>query len=173
MEVWKDIKGYEGLYQVSNLGRVKTLQRVAGTGKGYLRSEKILNGEKIWSGYLRVSLHKDGKYRRFMRHRLVLETFSPMEGMERLQVNHIDENKENCRLDNLCWMTATENNNYGTHNERMAKTKSKPILCVELGMVFDSLLSAEKELGIAHQNISHVLCGRRPIAGGYHWRYAE
>lgn len=173
MEVWKDIKGYEGLYQVSNLGRVKTLPRVAGAGKGYPRKEKILNAEQIWNGYLRVSLHKDGKYKRFRLHRLVLETFSPVEGMELLQVNHMDENKENCRLDNLCWMTASENNNYGTHNERQAKAKCKPIFCVELGRKFDSALAAEKELGIARQNISHVLKGKRTVAGGYHWRYVK
>lgn len=169
MEVWKDIPGYEGLYQVSNMGRVKSLERVS----GYLRKETILGGERIWNGYVRVSLHKDGKYTRFRLHRLVLSTFSPVEGMERLQVNHIDENKENCRLDNLCWMTAKENNNHGTHNERLAKSKQKPILCVELNRVFDSAKAAETELGIARQNISHVLKGKRPVAGGYHWRYAE
>lgn len=173
MEVWKDIKGYEGLYQVSILGRVKTLPRVSGSGKGYLRKEKIIKGEQIWSGYIHVRLYKDGKYKRIGLHRLVLETFSPVDGMERLQVNHIDENKANCRLDNLCWMTAKENNNYGTHNERLSKAKCKPIFCVELGRTFDGAIVAEKELGITRQNISHVLKGKRAVAGGYHWRYAE
>lgn len=173
MEIWKDIKGYEGKYQVSNLGRVKTLQRMAGIGKGYLRSEKIIKPEKITGGYLRVTLHDGSKYKRYRLHRLVLETFSPVGGMETLHANHNDENRENCSLDNLSWMTCRDNINYGTHNERMAKTKSKPVLCVELDKVFESALAAEKELGIHRQNISHVLRGKREIAGGYHWQYVK
>lgn len=173
MEVWKDIKGYEGLYQVSNYGRVKSLPKRYGSGRGYLRAEMILNPNLERAGYLRVNLHKHKEQRKYRVNRLVLETFNPVDGMERLHVNHNDENKENNRLDNLCWMTAKENCNHGSHNEKVSKSKYKPVLCVELGKVFAGAILAEKELGVSRQNIHKVLKGLRPKAGGYHWRYIK
>lgn len=173
MEIWKDIKGYEGLYQVSSLGRVKSLPKMFGSGKMYLRGEMIMNPNREPTGYLRVNFYKGKQQRKYRVNRLVMETFNPVDGMEHLQVNHLDENRENNRLDNLSWMTAKENCNHGAHNQRLSKAKCKPILCVELDRVFDGAILAEKELGIARQNISHVLKGKRPVAGGYHWRYAE
>lgn len=102
-EVWKDIEGYEGLYQISNLGRVK---RVA-TGK-------VLKGGKDKDGYLMVKLYKNNIRSNKKIHRLVAEAFIP-NPENKPQVNHADENKTNNSLDNLEWMTAKENINHGTH----------------------------------------------------------
>ena len=120
-EVWKDIEGYEGRYQVSNMGRVKSLN--------YRRSgkERILRPSKNGRGYMQVYLSKEGNHTFYGVHRLVLSAFSLVENIENLEVNHIDENKENNRLENLEWVTHKENQNHGTHNARAAAKKSIPI----------------------------------------------
>ena len=126
-EVWKDIyyydytKGewidYRGLYQVSSEGRIKSLN-YRQTGK-----EKILKLGKTKDGYLRIELHNKEKRKSFRVHRLVAHMF--VDGyFDGADVNHIDENKENNCVDNLEWCTRKYNNNYGTHNERIAKTLS-------------------------------------------------
>lgn len=109
MEIWKDIEGYEGLYQVSNLGRIKSLKRQKSNGKNLVYiDEKILTQNITNWGYYRVALYKNGirKYHRV--HRLVATAFLPNpENKE--QVNHIDGNKLNNNLDNLEWSTRIEN----------------------------------------------------------------
>jgi hypothetical protein len=118
-------------------------------------------------------LCKDGKKKNCRIHRLVLETYNPVEGMENLQVNHRDECHDHNWLNNLEWMTQKENNNYGTHNARSAKSRSIPVYCVELDKTFDGINAAARELDL---NPSHIcLCckGIRKSTGGYHWRYAE
>ena len=101
-EIWKDIKDYEGLYQVSNIGNVKSLARVVShkiTGHRTI-PERILKPNSDGAGYLYVSLSKDGKKRNPKIHRLVAEAFIP--NLENLpQVNHIDEDKSNNRVTNL------------------------------------------------------------------------
>ena len=114
-EVWRTIVGYEGLYAISNMGRVKSLN-YGRTGK-----EKILRPCKDKDNYLQVGLYKGGKPKWYTVHRLVLSTFNPCENMDELQVNHIDENKENNNLSNLEWCTCKENCNHGTRNMRMAE----------------------------------------------------
>lgn len=100
MEIWKGINGYEGLYQVSNLGRVKSKRKIL----------KPINGE-----YLKVGLSKNGVQKTLYIHRLVAETFL---GRSNLQVNHKDENKHNNYVDNLEWISFKENMNYGTKQDR-------------------------------------------------------
>ncbi len=170
MEVWKDIKGYEGLYQVSDLGRIKSLSRVC--LRGYLLPEKIL---KTWfdKGYECVSLVKDRNRRNFKVHRLVIESFNPVIGMEKLDCNHKDEDKTNNRLENLEWMTRKENLNYGTHNQKISEAHSVPILCVELGRVYDSIQAAAIEFDHSRGNIWRVLDKPDRTACGYHWRYVK
>lgn len=115
-EIWKDIKNYEGLYKVSNLGNVKSLPKKAGRSN---RKEKILNFNKNSKGYLRVELSKDKKRKQCLVHRLVAETFIP--NYNNLpQINHKDENKENNYIDNLEWCDNKYNNNYGTRNQRLS-----------------------------------------------------
>ena len=103
MEEWRDIKGYEGLYQVSNLGRVKSL------GNNKTRKEKILKPETI-NGYLRVCLFKERKGKHILVHRLVADAFIP--NMDnKPYIDHIDGNPNNNIINNLRWCTHNENMN--------------------------------------------------------------
>lgn len=158
-EEWKDIEKYEGLYQVSTLGNIKNT-----------RSGNILIPQDC-RGYLRVKLHKNGDFDNKLVHRLVAETFIPnLENKQ--QVNHIDENKTNNRVDNLEWVTRKENCNYGTRNERISKSKYKPVQCSN-GIIYDSMLSASQKLNIPPAHISRVCRGLRKSTRGYSFKYLE
>ena len=111
-EVWKDIEGYEGRYQVSNLGRVKRVT----TGR-------ILKSCKNRGGYLYVNLCKQGVVSNKRIHRLVAQAFIP-NPENKSDINHIDEDKTNNTVTNLEWTTRKENLNHGTHNDRVSKTLS-------------------------------------------------
>lgn len=126
MEFWKDIEGYEGLYQVSNLGRVRSLDRVV-EGKSSsvrLHRGKILSPGVNSTGYYMVVLHKDGGGRAYTVHRLVSNTFIP-NPYNYPYVNHKDENKLNNSVDNLEWCTVKYNTNYGTANLRRGESCKK------------------------------------------------
>lgn len=119
-EIWKDIKGYEGLYQVSNLGRVKSLKRIlkhkTTYGGIYTVKGKILKPKED-KGYYRYSLSNNGKNKLFFAHRLVAEAFIP-NPQHYLIVNHKDENPHNNKADNLEWCTIKYNVTYGTAIEK-------------------------------------------------------
>ena len=122
-EIWRDIKNYEGLYQVSNWGRVKSL--VDNHGKF---REKILSPGKHGKGYLAVNLCKGGEHKRYTVHRLVLMTFSPVANMSELLVNHKDEDKTNNNLNNLEWCTTLYNNTYNDKHKKIGeKLRGKPL----------------------------------------------
>ena len=170
MEIWKDIEGYEGLYQVSNKGRAKRLQ-----SKG-CKQERILTPVKNRCGYLRVTLCKDGQRRIYSVHRLVVQTFLP--NPDNLpQVNHIDENKTNNTISNLEWCTNEYNCNHDTHNERSAKTKSKPVLGISLDkkiyLYFNRTMDAERLAGFKNGAISKCCRGKLKTHKGYTWMYAD
>ena len=117
-EEWRDIKGYEGLYQISNLGRVKSLAR--DTNNQYCKVDKIIKANPNKWGYLNVNLYKKGKGKPFKVHRLVALHF--IENPENLpEVNHKDENKSNNCVDNLEWCTSKDNCNHGTRNKRISE----------------------------------------------------
>lgn len=120
MENWIDIKGYEGYYQISDLGNVK---RLAGSPR--CKKDRILKNTKATNGYLFVCLQKDGDKKIYRIHRLVLENFNPVENMENLEVNHLDEDKTNNCLNNLQWCTREENLNYGNRAKNMEKQEEK------------------------------------------------
>ena len=128
-EIWIDIKftdtdsieyDYTGLYQVSNLGNVKTLEKYDRLGRKY--NEKIKKLRKEKSGYIRVQLTKNGENKFFAVHRLVAYMFIQNDDPKnKVQVNHINEDKSNNTVENLEWCTASYNTNYGTRNERVAE----------------------------------------------------
>lgn len=112
-EVWKDILGYEGLYQISNLGRVKSLPRK--NNKRIINKEIIKVFTKLPNGYLKAGLSKNGKTKYYFVHRLVAEVFIP--NLENKPcVNHKDCNKKNNCVNNLEWVTHKENNTYKNHH---------------------------------------------------------
>lgn len=125
MEIWKDIVGYENLYQVSNLGRIKSVERKSKTKGNSYRTlkERILKPAIVHNGYERVCLFKDKKGKCYRVNRLVAEAF--IKNPNNLtQVNHKDENKLNNRVDNLEWCSASYNINYGDRNNKVAKKVS-------------------------------------------------
>ena len=184
MENWKDIKGYEGFYQVSNLGRVRSLERDVYFPNGTIHriKEKILVPVLDNKGYQFVGLHKNGKRKDMKVHRLVAMAFIP-NPENKPMVNHKDENPLNNCVDNLEWCTAQYNANYGTRNERMIQNrrsyklgnhpKAKAVFCVELNKTFDCAKRAEEELGICVSSIRSACRGKRKTAGGFHWKYAN
>ena len=183
MEIWKDVENYEGLYQVSNLGRIKSLERDVFNYRGTLinhMEEKILVPVLNNNGYLYVKLCKNGKGKLMLVHRLVAEAFLP-NPENKSQVNHKDEVKNNNAVENLEWCTASYNNNYGTRNERSVQNRrypklgnhprAKAIFCEELNKEFDCITSAGKELGIGRTSINQACTGKRKTAGKLHWRF--
>ena len=167
METWKAIAGYEGLYEVSDLGRVKSLK--------YCK-ERILNPGKNTRGYLQVGLSKDGQRKMSFVHRLVADEFVPNPN-NLTTVNHKDEVKTNNVASNLEWMSQKDNINYGTRNKRVAESLSKKVQMFnkktgELLATFPSLMEAERVTGINQSNISKCCLGKYKSAGGYKWRYS-
>jgi hypothetical protein len=110
MEEWKDVVGYEGLYEVSNLGRVRNKKRNT--------MVTLLDN----NGYHRVELWKNNKRRRYMLHRVVAQTWIPNDDDTKTQVNHINEIKTDNRVENLEWCTASYNNKYGHRIQKMLDT---------------------------------------------------
>ena len=156
-EIWKDIAGYEGLYMVSSLGRVKSLNYMH-TGK-----EGILEQMKHRNGYLKVNLYKNGKMYQQYVHRLVAIAFIPNpEGKP--EVDHINGKRTDCRYCNLRWVSSIENKNNGV---------SKKVLCVETGIVYPSAMEAERKIGAGHQNIIKCCQGKYKTTKGLHWLYAD
>ena len=163
-EEWRDIEGYEGLYQVSNLGRVKSLN--------YKRTkqEAILKYGYDKDGYKQVFLCKNGKSKVFKVHKLVAMAFI-LNANNYPQINHKDEDKNNNCVSNLEWCTNEHNINYGTRNNKVAKALSKKVTCITTREVFDSMQEASKKYNIPTANISNCCRGKRKTAGGYKWIY--
>lgn len=130
-EIWKDVVGYEGYYQVSNLGRVRSLDRIASNGrkiKGKILSTKVNTPPY----YPRVSLSVNGKMKLVQVHRLVAQAFVYNPDPEhKTQVGHKDESRTNNRADNLEWVTPKENSNMPLHRERVSKANEGKVLSAE------------------------------------------
>ena len=178
-EIWKDIKGFEGLYRASNLGRVKSLERL--NARGYRVKEKILKPYTNSSGYYQVGLWKQSIRKMYLVHILVWEAFNG-QIPEGLQVNHINEIKADNRLSNLNLMTPKENINWGTGIERCAKKRingkrSKPVLQFDLQDIlvkeYSSTHQAERETGFDNSSIAKCCKGKLKTAYGYKWKYKE
>lgn len=172
-EIWKDIKGYEGLYQVSNIGRV--------------RSSNGIIKPRISGCYPRIKLYNKGACEHVFVHRLVAEAFIP-NPENKSQVNHKDGNKLNNIVSNLEWVTPSEN---AIHAHRVLGHKtcnpclgkfgkehwnSKLVLQIKDGKIiaeFYGCMEAQRKTKIHHSGIGMVCCGRRQSAGGYQWKYKE
>ena len=143
IEIWKEIPNYEG-YQVSNLGRVKSLERI--DALGHRLKEKILKPQINSSGYYRIQLHKQSIRKFYMVHRLVWEAFNGQipEGYE---INHLDERPVNNALSNLSLVTHKENINFGTRTEKCSKSVLQFALDGILVKEYPSIRQAERETG--------------------------
>lgn len=163
----KDIPGYEGKYAVTEDGQVWSYRR-----------KRFLSPWVCHNGYHQVALFDNYKRENRRVHRLVMETYNPVPGMEYLDVNHLNENKTDNRLSNLEWATRKENANYGTRNERLSKGRlgqpgKIPVLCVETGIVYESIKAASAAVGLTEGGgIRACLRGEAQTSGGYHWAYA-
>lgn len=172
-EEWRDIQGYEGFYQVSNLGRVKSLDRFDGFQNNV--KGKILKKYISETGYERACLSKNNKTKKFQVHRLVATAFIPNPD-NKPQVNHIDECRSNNNFENLEWCTAQYNSKYGSRPNKISALKSKPIISISssgLMRYFKSITAASKSLNVNFQNISSVIKGRRKHAGGYYFKFVN
>lgn len=176
-EIWKDIPGYEGKYQTSNMGRIRSLN--------YHRQgiTVVLKTRLNNKGYPIVNLYKFNKMTTFSVHYLVWISFNgPVP--DGLEINHIDENPRNSCLENLNLLTHKENTNWGTRNERAGKSisklmkngpLSKPVgqysMDGELIKVFPSVAEVERQTGFKSQNIWRCCAGIRPTSHDYKWKY--
>ena len=179
MEEWKDIKGYEGLYKVSNKGRVKSVERKvwnSGNQSYNTIKERILKPLNNRDGYVKVRLCKDGKCRTYLIHRLVANAFIPNPN-EYKEVNHIDENKTNNSIDNLEWCNGKYNCNHGSRNKRVALSLSKPILGISLDgksyLYFNSTRDAARLGGFNQGHVAACCRGELKTHKGYTWMYAD
>jgi hypothetical protein len=184
-EIWKNIKGYEGFYQVSNLGRVKSLDRYItySNGNVIFTKGKIINGFKKDNGYWSIDLYKNGTKKKFHKHRLVAMEFIP-NPENKPEVNHKDENRSNNCVDNLNWCTSKENKHYGSLPERRkeiakitAAKLSKPVDQYSLDgkyiTTFKSSSEVERTLGIpATSIIRNCKCVKTKTCAGYIWKYS-
>lgn len=170
-EEWRPVVGYEGLYEVSDMGRVRSLN--------FNKTKKaIMLKQGLRNHYLRVTLHKKGNQLSESVHRIVAFAFPEICGdyFEGAQVNHKDENKTNNAAWNLEWCTPKYNSNYGTGVERSANAKKKPIIQLSLNNDFikrwDSAKDAGEYLRINAQHIRRCCHNVRKTAYGFKWQYA-
>ena len=184
-EVWKDIVGYEGLYQVSNLGRVKSLKRKVYAGRNRMRwqHERIMSNNRTnGNGYIIVSLNKESKSETKYVHRLVAESFIENPNNYKY-INHKDENKSNNKVSNLEWCTAQYNSTYNDLHIRNSKKMinnpkiSKKIYQLDednnIINVFPSISEASRQFNVSNQAISDCLRGIQKHSAGYKWKYAD
>lgn len=167
--MWKDIENYEGLYQVNELGEVKS-------------KRGILKPKPTKWGYLQVGLYKNGVCKNFSVHRLVAKAFIPNPD-NLLEVNHKDENKLNNTVENLEWCTRKYNINYGSHNERMAFTNSNRynvydkfnkliVSNATFKTLYRTLKHSAKTLNSFRANLARCARGERRGTYGYRVEYA-
>ena len=179
MEIWKDIKGYDGIYQISNMGRLRSLDRVVTTKAGWTQKHEgiLIQTNSIQnSGYIAVPLHKNGKSVTHLLHRLVADAFAENPNNYEC-VNHKDQNKLNNRADNLEWCTAYYNCHYGDGAERSAETQRKEFYQIDMnGNVvkkWKGFNKIQRELGYQKKLIYLCCIGKRESYIGYKWAYAE
>lgn len=175
-EIWRDITGYDGIYQVSNLGNVRSIEHIDCRKRNRIAGRVLKPGKKQ-NGYLQVVLKDEtGKSKNYYVHRLVMKAFVG-ECPAEYEVNHIDENKSNNTLENLEYVTHRCNINHGTGKFRSAAKKGKPVEQYstddEWLAEYASTSEAERITGVWHNNISKACKRKVKTAGGYIWKYKE
>lgn len=177
MENWVDVKGWEGFYQVSNYGNVRSLSRTKTVKNGGVQEVKgrVLTPQTDRFGYYRVCFTRDGKsvYKRV--NRIVAQAFIP--NPDNLpQVNHKNECKTDNRVENLEWCDAKYNSNYGSRNKKVQEAQSVWVIKLsfnnEILHFYRSAMEAERDTGISNSNINRCCKGKRKSAGGYIWKYS-
>ena len=177
--IWKDIKDYEGIYQVSNTGKVKRIGKYSNQFGSVWESERLLKPSSKDNKYMIVGLSKEGKVKNKYVHRLVAEAFIP-NPENKLTVNHKNGDRSNNHVNNLEWATYTENNIHSidvlgrdTKNSSDSKTVLQFDKHGNFIKEYPSMREAERQTGIS--GIDKVCAGvkYRKAAGGYIWRYKE
>lgn len=162
-EMWKDIPGFNGAYQISNYGRLKSYKQ---------HKERLMSLHPNRYGYVEKQLYKNNKYINKKIHRLVAEAFIP--NPDNLpEVNHKDGNKQNNCVNNLEWCTPKENNWHRYHVLHKCWSSDKRVLCVETEVIYSSITSASQATNIDGGSISKVCHNKRKTAGGFHWRFED
>ncbi len=176
MTLWKDVKGFEGLYMVSNRGEVKSIDHYVNCNKG----KRLVKGRTLkpcdrGNGYPFVTMGRDGKQYNVSIHRAVAIAFIP-NPQNLLEVNHKDTNPSNYDVDNLEWCNRTYNNNYANRPFKASMKQRKRIVQIDKNKEikkWNSLSEIHKNLGISIGNISQCCTGKRNTAGGYSWKFEE
>ena len=175
-EIWKDVKGYEELYQVSNYGQIRSVDRTVGyryKGKQRIYKGRMLK-QVVRNGYLSVSLSKENKLKQKNIHRLVAEAFLP-NPFNLPVINHIEENKKNNMVSNLEWCSCAYNTNYGSGRKKQAESQQKVVLQYDrsgnLLNQYPSATIAALKNGYNLKTISQCCRGHIKSAYNYIWRY--
>lgn len=173
--IWRPVKGYENLYEVSSNGDVRSLPRICRRREGkelkeYLYEGKVLKPSPDWKGYLKVRLYHNDVPKDFFVHRIVMEAFCE-NPHNHPQVNHINEIKSDNRLCNLEWCSASYNVNYGQRNKTMEKPVKQMAKDGKLIGMFKSACEASRKTGVQQANISRNCLGKTKTAGGYIWQF--
>lgn len=174
-EIWNDIKGFEEIYMISNLGNVKSLRRTLWNGRTHhIHKERLLKKSINHNGYFTVRLSKDGKGKNFLLHRLLAMAFIP--NLNNLEIiNHKDGDKQNIDLDNLEWSTYKDNNKHAIDNglNKIMKNIKAVKVGTEEVLYFESAREADRVLKLGYKNISACLNGRQHTCGGYRWYFSD
>lgn len=175
-ETWKPLVGYEGDYEVSDMGRVRSITKMfecfskRGNHKHYrTKYGRILKPSIQNNGYKIVWLSKNGKVKALTVHRLVAQTFL-INKDNCYCVNHKNGNKCDNRLENLEWCTSSENLIHAYTKLNRVHRVGRKVQCVELNLIFDSIKKASEELNVNAGSIENCLAGRTKRAGGYTWK---